>query len=304
MLKLDALNYLYQTYRFGSIRLAAESIPVAPSTISASLHKLEKEWGIQLLDRTYRGIRFAPAGERIAAAAKDLLEKSDEIEAIINEERGGGEEAASNEPITVLLARAIWQTSTKSVLAALQKEKRRIQLPDFNFGNEKCLKRVNEEQGTMLISYFKEPFEYAMGKYENIGYRRLSSGKPYIIAAKDSTLIEKGTRELAPEEAAKLPFARFTEGYSNNLEVFEMLESYGKVNIVDNFSSIQVLFGEVGLDHAVTVGCGALGDTEFFKHFQYIPIRTDMQLTLVHCYNKASSKEDRETIRRVFGFLF
>lgn len=42
MLKLEPLLYLNRVYRFNSIKLAAESIPISPSTISSALHKLEK----------------------------------------------------------------------------------------------------------------------------------------------------------------------------------------------------------------------------------------------------------------------
>ncbi len=305
MLKLDTLNYLYQTYQFGSVSLAAESLSVSPSTISSALHKLEKEWNVQLVDRTFRGVRLTEAGKTIAMGAKDLLDKSAELEKLIDDQREQRTDAPQEDsPITLLLARAIWQTSTQLVTTAMAGEKGRIFLPDYNHGNDWCLKRVNEEPSTFLIGFLKEPLEDIVQPYENVRYQRISSAKPCIITAKDSKLIPPGTEELSVKEALKLPYARFTEGYNNNLEVFEFLESHGKVNITQNYSNIRVLFGEVALDHAVTVGASYSTLPSFGDIFQSIPLRTDMRLTLSFCYNKSSTEKDRETIRRVFSFLF
>lgn len=85
MLKFEQLYYLYLVHRFNSVKLAAESIPVTPSAVSTAIHKLEKEIGISLLERTYRGIELTEPACKIAEAFGKVVEQMENVQEIINE---------------------------------------------------------------------------------------------------------------------------------------------------------------------------------------------------------------------------
>lgn len=80
MLKFEQLYYLYLVHRFNSVKLAAESIPVTPSAVSAAIHKLEKEIGISLLERTYRGIELTEPACKIAEAFGKVVEQMENVQ--------------------------------------------------------------------------------------------------------------------------------------------------------------------------------------------------------------------------------
>ena len=71
LLVLDAVG------RHGSLAGAARSLSLTPSAVSQQIAALERECGVQLLERSARSIRFTDAGQRLvtrAASLRDLLD--------------------------------------------------------------------------------------------------------------------------------------------------------------------------------------------------------------------------------------
>lgn len=68
-----ALRYFYEVARYGSFRLAAEKIRIAPSAISRQIQLLEKELGLKLFSRRQRGLTLTPAGEALLYRVKKMM---------------------------------------------------------------------------------------------------------------------------------------------------------------------------------------------------------------------------------------
>lgn len=290
MLKLEMLNYLYRVYQFNSIRLAAESIPVAPSTISSALHKLEKEWGITLLERTYRGIELTEAAQTIALASRNLFIESDRIENLIKIEQAkcGRLNTAAGQ-MTLILCKGWWQGSTEIILPYLMKHGLDVNLPDYALDNAQYLQMVENDPMTVLINFFVEPADKLLSCYPHVRSSKLSSSKPCIVLSQNSELIAPDKKDISLKEAVKLPFLRFTEGYDQAFPIFEMLQEYGTLNIVENVSNVQVLTALLACNKGVSVGArgniirplSTQGDS-----LRFVPLRTDTQLSLILCYHE------------------
>ena len=57
------LNYVTEVARTGSLRLAAQKFDVAPSVISRQIANLERDLGIEIFERSSRGMLPTPAGK-------------------------------------------------------------------------------------------------------------------------------------------------------------------------------------------------------------------------------------------------
>jgi len=66
MLNVWRLQLLREVQRRGSVRAAAEAMSVTPSAVSQQLAILEKEAGVELLEKSGRQIRLTEAGLRLA----------------------------------------------------------------------------------------------------------------------------------------------------------------------------------------------------------------------------------------------
>lgn len=69
----------------GSIARAAERQAIVPSAVSKRLSALERDAGIQLLERRRRGVAVTPAGEALWRYARELLQTMDRIQAELGE---------------------------------------------------------------------------------------------------------------------------------------------------------------------------------------------------------------------------
>ena len=76
---LKQLQYLVALKDHGHFGRAAEACFVTQSTLSAGLRELETLFGVVLVERTRRVVRFTPLGDRIADKARRVLREAEEL---------------------------------------------------------------------------------------------------------------------------------------------------------------------------------------------------------------------------------
>jgi DNA-binding transcriptional LysR family regulator len=69
--RLQQLQLLIAIASGGSLRAAAEAMHVSQPGLTKALRQLEEEFGTELVLRTPKGARLAPAGELVAARGVD-----------------------------------------------------------------------------------------------------------------------------------------------------------------------------------------------------------------------------------------
>ena len=82
------LRAFHAVARSGSIRKAAESLNVAPSSVSRRVAVLEQQMGTPLLERTPNGVRLTHAGTMVAEYARSVVLDYDSLRADLNDARG------------------------------------------------------------------------------------------------------------------------------------------------------------------------------------------------------------------------
>jgi DNA-binding transcriptional LysR family regulator len=80
MLDVRRLRLLCEVDRRGSIAAAAQALAFTPSAVSQQLAKLEREVGVQLLDRGPRSVALTEAGRALVARADEILARVAEAE--------------------------------------------------------------------------------------------------------------------------------------------------------------------------------------------------------------------------------
>ena len=66
------LSFLLAVARYGSILAAADSLHLTASAVSQQVSRLEKEEGVELLERGPRGVGLTPAGRILVEAAENI----------------------------------------------------------------------------------------------------------------------------------------------------------------------------------------------------------------------------------------
>ncbi|MGG0719948.1 LysR family transcriptional regulator [Robertmurraya massiliosenegalensis] len=78
-MELRQLEYFVEVGRLKSFTHAAESLHVSQPSISNSVHKLELELGVKLLERTTKSVALTPKGDIFLTRIIDILSNIDDI---------------------------------------------------------------------------------------------------------------------------------------------------------------------------------------------------------------------------------
>lgn len=90
---ITQLNYVLAIAEHKNFTKAAEKCFVTQPTLSTQIQKLEDELGILIFDRTKKPIELTDVGKKIVNQAKNIVNESDRIQDIVDQQKGfiGGE---------------------------------------------------------------------------------------------------------------------------------------------------------------------------------------------------------------------
>lgn len=73
-MRFEQLEYIAAVTRHGSLRRASEELHISQPALSDAIRKLERELGVDLLDRHRSGARISPAGRELLGPIAEVLE--------------------------------------------------------------------------------------------------------------------------------------------------------------------------------------------------------------------------------------
>lgn len=89
MIDLTRLRTFRAVVAEGSVNRAAKNLDYTPSAVSQQIHALQKDTGLELIERNGRGIVVTPIGLRFAREAEPLLHQASRLEALAEDLRSG-----------------------------------------------------------------------------------------------------------------------------------------------------------------------------------------------------------------------
>ncbi|QIS14874.1 LysR family transcriptional regulator [Nocardia arthritidis] len=89
MLDITRLRLLRTVVATGSIRASAAALGYTPSAASQQLAALQRETGLQLVERVGRGIEPTAAGRALAAASEPMFEEIARLDGVVDDLRAG-----------------------------------------------------------------------------------------------------------------------------------------------------------------------------------------------------------------------
>ena len=84
-MRLEQLEYFVETAKWHTMSGAAQALHISPQNISKAISQLEQELGAALLNRSKQGVTLTPIGERVFAAAAEILDKTAFLQTICRE---------------------------------------------------------------------------------------------------------------------------------------------------------------------------------------------------------------------------
>jgi DNA-binding transcriptional LysR family regulator len=116
-MRIEQLEYLLAVSRHGSLRRASENLHVSQPALSEAISRLERELGVELLDRRRSGARISQAG-------RELLEPVGEVLAAVTRlQAAAGDQLAARQQLRVGTVNAGTVTLLLPALSAFQSER-------------------------------------------------------------------------------------------------------------------------------------------------------------------------------------
>lgn len=84
-MNLNQLKYFYTVCIYGSLSVASEYLYISQPSLSSSIKSLEKEFGVSLFNRRYKGMELTTEGKRLFEMCKDILSRTEQLENIMKE---------------------------------------------------------------------------------------------------------------------------------------------------------------------------------------------------------------------------
>src|SRR5690554_46345 len=90
---ITQLKYVLVVAEHQNFTKAAEKAFVTQPTLSMQIQKLEEELGVLIFDRSTKPIKLTSVGEKIVNQARNIVNESDRIQDIVDQQKGyiGGE---------------------------------------------------------------------------------------------------------------------------------------------------------------------------------------------------------------------
>lgn len=78
-MKTEHLTYLIDLYKTKSLSKTAENFFTTRQSISNAIKALEKEYGVKILNRNYKGIEFTDEGQIFYSSACKIIEEEERL---------------------------------------------------------------------------------------------------------------------------------------------------------------------------------------------------------------------------------
>ena len=110
MIDLEAVTSLRAVDTYGSVAAAAQALGYTPSAISQQVKRLERQTGVDLLERVGRGVVLTDQGRTLVTSASRVLDDLERIEAELH---------ASTRAVSGTLRLAAFSTATRGLIAPI-----------------------------------------------------------------------------------------------------------------------------------------------------------------------------------------
>ncbi|MBQ3119273.1 MAG: LysR family transcriptional regulator, partial [Peptococcaceae bacterium] len=244
---------------------------------SVAIKKLEKELGLQLLERTYRGVRLTADGEKVVELASKAFAYFDEIESLSHTTVKTSNTPNLND-ITIYTNPAF--NSLLSTAIAENTEQFRLEMHPLEnttdpyslvSNNPNCIVLTNMNESTAIPP--------------DIRITLLSKSKLYVMCSQDFTYIPQGKNTISFKELLQVPLITVKESFELQDTILRILNLYGtpkiKANTIDIFSMTAMVNGGLGASFGVKIMHG-----KEYNDMRYIAIRNAPQFMTVLLYDK------------------
>ncbi|MCR5557753.1 MAG: LysR family transcriptional regulator [Butyrivibrio sp.] len=238
---LKQLQYVVTVADTGNITEAAKRLFIAQPSLTASIHELEKEYGITIFSRSNKGIEITTEGDEFLSFARQILDQT----YLMNEHytgKGTGKQrfCVSSQHYSFVVEAFV------KLLKEYGGEKYEFHMRETQtYEIIDDVSHLRSEIGVLYLNAFNETVIKKALKDNNLSFERLFIAKPHVFIGNKNPLAKK--RKIRPEDLKPYPRLSYEQGNHNSFyyseEILSTLDSDKDLVVCDRATLFNMLIG-------------------------------------------------------------
>ena len=271
---LQQLKYVIEVVNCGSISEGAKRLFISQPSLSNAIKELEKELGIDIFNRTSRGITLSADGMEFLGYARQVVEQANLLE----------ERYTSKKQIKRLCSistqhYAFAVTAFVEMISQIDNDEYEFTLRETRT-NEiiEDVKNLRSEVGVLYINDFNKKVILKLLKENQLEFHPLFTAEPHVFISAFHPLANENSVDF--KQLEPYPFLSFEQGQNNSFYFSEEIcstEFHKKqIRVSDRATLFNLLKGLNGY----TICSGILSDDLNSGNIVAVPLETDEKMNI------------------------
>lgn len=238
---LQQLRYIVAIAETGTFSGAAKALFITQPSLTKMVRELEREMGIQIFERTNKGVHLSRDGEIFLGYARQVLEQADLLESRYKKQAGGKQEFTVSTQHYSFAVNAfvdlIKEYGRDAYDFSLQETQTYTIIDD--------VAHMRSEIGILYYNDFNKAVLQKIFKANDLVFRELFVARPHVFLNASHPLA--GRKSVSMEELAPYPYLSYIQGDHNAFyfseEIFSTVVRSKNIRVTDRATLFNLLIG-------------------------------------------------------------
>ena len=274
---LQQLKYIITIVKCGSITEAARRLFISQPSLSNSVKDLEAELGIEIFNRTSKGISLSADGEEFLAYAGQVVEQTELLEERYKNKK------PSKQLCSVSTQHYAFAVNAFSNLIS------RLDSDEYEFTLRETRTFIDDvhnfrsEIGILYINAFNQKVMRKIFSENRLEFHPLFTANPHVFISSEHPLTN--LKSVTTEDLKDYPFLSFEQGTNNSFyyseEILSTVPRKKIIHVSDRATLFNLLIGLNGY----TICSGILNSDLNGDNIVSVPLITDENMTIGYVIN-------------------
>lgn len=250
-MRIEQLYYLIELSKTGSISRVANRNYISHQGISKSLLQLESEYGVQLFNRTSKGINLTPTGDEFVKCAQEIIERVEKLNKFKPKQLPP--QPSLKGSISISVINLINKTTMPKIAADFCKRHPQVNLQIIEKNPLEIINDVENSTADLgLLTNINGSWDisaHISSRINQLTFEILSEERLLILVGKTHHLAAK--KVLSIKEIMKQPFTIFEYAIFFN----SYFASHGNLKIIHKANTLEITCKLIS--EGITIGYGA-----------------------------------------------
>ncbi len=271
---IQKLRYIIEIVACGSINEAAKRLFITQPSLSAAVRELEDEVGIQIFQRSSRGVTLSPQGAEFLGYARQVVEQADLLERRYLDVKPQRQQFAISTQHYAFVV---------SAFVNLVKQYGSDEY-EFTFRDTQTheiledVRNLRSEVGVLYLNDFNSKVLTHLIRQYGLEFHELFTAKPHIFVSSKNPLAKK--KSVVLEDLEQYPCLSYEQGEYNSFyfseEILSTLPHKKTIRVSDRATIFNLMIGLSGY----TISTGVISPELNGEDIVAIPLKVNERITV------------------------